>query len=142
MNTVHKLTPNFCTSIAKVSASELRTELRCGVFPSGLPTEHFYAFLIFHKRATYSALLDLLYLIALIFGEKYKSWSFSWSNCLHLPITSSLLRPKNNLPFFYQSSKIRGRIQKFPDWVDNEINAYNNKHTLRRKTKSYDGKTH
>jgi hypothetical protein len=32
--------------------------------------------------------------------------------------------------------------QKFPDWVDNEIYAYNNKHSLRSDTKSYGDKTH
>jgi hypothetical protein len=37
---------------------------------------------------------------------------------------------------------VRGRIQKFPDWVDNEICAYNNKHSLRSNTKDYGGKTH
>jgi hypothetical protein len=31
-------------------------------------------------------------------------------------------------------------IQKFPDWVDNEIN--NNKHSLRSSTKGFGGKTH
>jgi hypothetical protein len=35
---------------------------------------------------------------------------------------------------------IQGCIQKFPDWVDNEIN--NNKHSLRNNKKDYDGKTH
>jgi hypothetical protein len=35
---------------------------------------------------------------------------------------------------------IRGCIQKFPDWVDNEIN--NNKRSLRRNTKGYGGKSH
>jgi hypothetical protein len=33
-------------------------------------------------------------------------------------------------------------IQKFPDWVDNEIYAYNNKHSWRSYTKGYGGKTH
>jgi len=33
-------------------------------------------------------------------------------------------------------------IQKFPDGVDNEIYAYNNKHSFRDKTKGYGGKTH
>jgi hypothetical protein len=37
---------------------------------------------------------------------------------------------------------LRGCIQKFPDWIDNEIYAYNNKHSLRRNTKCYGGKTH
>jgi len=36
--------------------------------------------------------------------------------------------------------KVREYIQKFPDWVDNEIN--NNKHSLRNNTKGYGGKTH
>jgi hypothetical protein len=36
----------------------------------------------------------------------------------------------------------RGCIQKFPDWVDNEIYAYNNKHLLGSNTKDYGGKTH
>jgi hypothetical protein len=31
-------------------------------------------------------------------------------------------------------SHIRGCIKKFPDWVDNEIYAYNNKHSLRSNT--------
>jgi hypothetical protein len=35
-----------------------------------------------------------------------------------------------------------GRIQKFPDWVDNEIYAYNNKHSLRSNTKGYGDKPH
>jgi len=34
---------------------------------------------------------------------------------------------------------VRGCIQKFPDWVDNEIN---NKRSLRSNTKRYGGKTH
>jgi hypothetical protein len=40
---------------------------------------------------------------------------------------------------------IRGCIQKFPDWVDNEINNKNNnnnKHSLRSNAKDYGGKIH
>jgi hypothetical protein len=37
---------------------------------------------------------------------------------------------------------IRRCIQKFPDWVDNEINNNNNKHSLRNNTKCYGDKTH
>jgi hypothetical protein len=37
---------------------------------------------------------------------------------------------------------VRGCIQKFSDSVDNEIYAYNNKHSLRSNTKGYGGKTH
>jgi hypothetical protein len=39
-----------------------------------------------------------------------------------------------------QCRDIREGIQKFPDWVDNEIN--NNKHLLRSNTKGYGSKTH
>jgi hypothetical protein len=34
---------------------------------------------------------------------------------------------------------VRGCIQKFPDWVDNEINSNNNEHSLRSNTKGYGG---
>jgi hypothetical protein len=37
---------------------------------------------------------------------------------------------------------IRRCIQKFPDSVDKEIYAYNNKHSLRSNSKGYGGKTH
>jgi hypothetical protein len=34
-----------------------------------------------------------------------------------------------------------GRIQKFPDWIDNEINNNNNKkHSLKSNTKGYGSK--
>jgi hypothetical protein len=40
----------------------------------------------------------------------------------------------------------RERIQKFPDWVDNEINNNNNnnnnKHSFRSNAKGYGCKTH
>jgi hypothetical protein len=42
------------------------------------------------------------------------------------------------------TGNVRGSIQKFPDWVDNEIddnNNNNNKHSLRSNTKGYGGKT-
>jgi hypothetical protein len=37
---------------------------------------------------------------------------------------------------------VRGCIQKFLDWVNNDINYNNNKHSLRSNTKGYGGKTH
>jgi hypothetical protein len=40
-----------------------------------------------------------------------------------------------------KKNTVRVCIQKFPDWVDNEIYAYNNKHLLRSNTKGYGGKT-
>jgi hypothetical protein len=43
---------------------------------------------------------------------------------------------------YKRTQRIGGcKQQKFPDWVDNEINN-NNKHSLRSNTKGYGGKTH
>jgi len=39
------------------------------------------------------------------------------------------------------NDNVRGCIQKFPDWVDKEIYAYNNKHSLGSNKNGYDGKT-
>jgi len=44
--------------------------------------------------------------------------------------------------FLQTAVEIGECIQKFPDWVDNEIYAYNNEHSLRGNTKGYGGKTH
>jgi hypothetical protein len=44
--------------------------------------------------------------------------------------------------FLLEICFIWGCIQKFPDWVDNEIYANNNKNSLRSNTKGYGGKTH
>jgi hypothetical protein len=40
----------------------------------------------------------------------------------------------------FETVFLREYIQKFPDWVDNEINNNNNKHSLRSNTKGYGGK--
>jgi hypothetical protein len=37
---------------------------------------------------------------------------------------------------------VRGCIQKFPEWVDNEINSYRWYYSLRSNTKGYSGKTY
>jgi hypothetical protein len=57
------------------------------------------------------------------------------SHILHFSSTNYVFY---NLP----EEKIWGFIQKFPDWVDNEINNSNNKHSLRSNTKVYGSKTH
>jgi hypothetical protein len=50
--------------------------------------------------------------------------------------------------YFDVATQTRGCIQKFPDWVDNEINNNNNnnnnnnKYSLRSNTKGHGGKTH
>jgi hypothetical protein len=38
-------------------------------------------------------------------------------------------------------ANVRGCNEKFPDWVGNEIYAYNNKHSLISNTRGH-GKTH
>jgi hypothetical protein len=44
----------------------------------------------------------------------------------------------------FKELQIWGCIQKFPEWVDNELNNNNNnnKHSLRSNTKAYGGNTH
>jgi hypothetical protein len=37
--------------------------------------------------------------------------------------------------------ELRESDQNFPDWIDKEIYAYNNKHSFRGNTKGYGGKT-
>jgi hypothetical protein len=54
-------------------------------------------------------------------------------------------KQRNGLAFHLQlllQIQIRGCIQKFPDWVDKEVNNNNNKPSLRSNTKGYGGKTH
>jgi hypothetical protein len=55
------------------------------------------------------------------------------ANLIVFLLFSSNLRMVTNL-------HLRWCIQKFPDWVDNEVN--NNKHSLRSNTKGYGDKTH
>jgi hypothetical protein len=61
--------------------------------------------------------------------------------CMHHP-SHPWFYHSNNIWWSVQIVKliIPGCIQKFPDWVDNEM--YNNKHSLRSNTKGYGGKTH
>jgi hypothetical protein len=43
----------------------------------------------------------------------------------------------------WSAEYVRGCNQKFPDWIDNEMNNNNkNKHSLRSNTKGYGSKTH
>jgi len=59
--------------------------LPSGLFPSGLPTEILYAFLIPHMRATYLTNFILLDSVILItFDEAYKLWN------PHYAVSSSL----------------------------------------------------
>jgi len=72
-----------------ILSSHLHLGLPSGLFLSGFPTKILYAFLLSSMRATCSAHLILLNMIALIiFCEAYKLCSV-----LQLPATSSLLGP-------------------------------------------------
>jgi hypothetical protein len=77
------------------------------------------------------------------FGFYRRGWKFSGQ-------VEQLLASQGGLDLSYFSNEesdssntnhTRGYIQKFPDWVDNEINN-NSKHSFRSNTKGYDGKTH
>jgi hypothetical protein len=73
------------------------------------------------------------------------TWGKSNEKCQDaLFILFTAKSPHNNQFIFFarKHTHIRGYIQKFPDWVDNEINYNNNKHSLRSNTKGYGGKTH
>jgi hypothetical protein len=79
--------------------------------------------------AVFSATLDVphgvSYTVAATVNEKQS-----------VSVKSMVIRLFCTSPLQYES------IQKFPDWVDNEMYAYNNKHSFRSNTKGYGGKTH
>ena len=65
-----------------------------GLFLSGFPTITLYTLLLSPIRATCTTHLILLdFIIQRIFGEQYRSWSFSLCSFLHSHVTSSLLGP-------------------------------------------------
>ena len=77
-----------------ILSSHLCLGLPSGLLPSGFPTKTLYAPLLSPISAAcpiHLILLDFIY--RKIFGEQYRSLSFSLCSSLHSPVTSSLLRP-------------------------------------------------
>jgi hypothetical protein len=76
-------------------------------------------------------------------NSRYPIYFCTWFLLIHF--TSSVRVTGMRMLFYRQGNDrpklIRGCIQKFPEWVDNEINN-NNKHSFRSNTKGYSGKTH
>jgi hypothetical protein len=78
----------------KIHFNVILLDLPSSLFPSGFPTQIFYAPLLSLIHATYPAHLILLYLIThIIFGYEYRSLSSLLCSLLHSPVTSSLLGP-------------------------------------------------
>jgi hypothetical protein len=76
-----------------ILSSHLRLGLSSGVLHSGFHTKILYVPFLFLVRATCHSHLSLLDLIARIFGEEYRAWSFSSCSLLYSPVTSFLSGP-------------------------------------------------
>jgi hypothetical protein len=92
-------------------------------------------------RASFTAHLILFDLITLIISVVMKLLIMQSSPAARnfLPL-SSKYSPQDSV--LKNTFNLRGCIQKFPDWVNNEMNNNNNKHSLRSNTKGYGGKSH
>jgi hypothetical protein len=87
--------PQHRTSLSSISTSyHLFLGLLWGFFPSDFPFKVLYTFLISPMHATYPTVFILLdSIVLIIFGEKYKLWSYLLCNFLWLFVTSSFVFP-------------------------------------------------
>jgi hypothetical protein len=103
-----------------------------------------------HSTCDYPVCISLaLYLSNIILRSTplYSEWTFPFRSsdqdfvCIpHLSYECYMPRPSH--PPWFDHSHNRGFIQKFPDWVDNEIYAYLWYYSLRNNTKGCGCKTH
>ena len=88
------LPPSHFVMIHLIISFHLYLGLPNGIFPSVLPTKFLYTPLVPPTRTTCSAHIIPLHLMTrIIFGEQYRSLSFSLSNLFHSPVPPSLLGP-------------------------------------------------
>ena len=86
-------------------SSHLCLGVTIGLFPSGFATKTLYTSPFSPVLATCPAYVIVLDLFTrIIFGEEYRSLSFSLCSFLHSPITSSLLEPNILLSILFSNT--------------------------------------
>jgi hypothetical protein len=95
--------PFYLSKSMLMLSSHLLLGLHSGLFRSGFPSSIQYAFMLSPMRATRPVHFILLDFI-IIFGEEYKSWSFSLCCFLQPPVTLSLFHPNILLNILFSNT--------------------------------------